>query len=78
MMIRCLCQQSCIKGIGTYDIKMSATMFIPRNIHESVKQYIIASRTGFNVEIPGKRAQLKIKVYVRHEELNIKNKSINK
>jgi len=45
---------------GTYAIKMSAIMFIPRNIHISVKQYMIASRTGFNVEIPGKTAQLKM------------------
>ena len=43
---------------STYFIKMSATMFIPRNIQKSVTMYIIVSRTGFRVVIPGRSAQL--------------------
>ena len=37
---------------------MSATMFIPRNIHMSEVKYMIASITGPIVEIPGKSTQL--------------------
>ena len=39
-------------------MKMSATMFIPRNIQMRETRYIIASMAGDIVEIPGKRAQL--------------------
>ena len=39
-------------------MKMSATMFIPRNIQMRETRYIIASMAGDIVEIPGKSAQL--------------------
>ena len=39
-------------------MKMSATMFIPRNIQMRETRYIIASITGDIVEMPGKSAQL--------------------
>ena len=47
------CEQS-----STYVMKMSATMFIPRNIQMRETRYIIASMTGDIVEIPGKSTQL--------------------
>ena len=42
----------------TYAMKMSATMFMPRNIQMREARYIMASMTGDIVEIPGKSTQL--------------------
>lgn len=39
-------------------MKMSAMMFIPRNIHKSVTRYKMARKTRLRVVMPGKRTQL--------------------
>lgn len=41
-------------------MKTSAMMLIPRNIQKSVTQYMMASKYGFIVVIPGKKAQLNV------------------
>ena len=43
-------------------MKMSATMFMPRNIQMRETRYMMASMTGDIVEIPGKSTQLHLKI----------------
>ena len=43
-------------------MKISATMFMPRNIQMRKTRYIIASITGDIVEIPGKSTKLHLKI----------------
>ena len=43
---------------STYFIKMSATMFIPRNIHSRKTKYKTARNGLLSVVIPGKRNPL--------------------
>ena len=43
-------------------MKMSATMFMPRNIQMRKTRYIMASMTGDIVEIPGKSTKLHLKI----------------
>jgi hypothetical protein len=47
-------------------MKMSAMMFIPRNIQKSQKRYMIASVGLDKVVIPGRRIQLEIETVLLH------------